>query len=116
MRHRLAMGLVLAISMAWLLYVITAAYRNAPEFLGLFEGLGNPLPPITRTFFLTYRWWWLLPALLTVLSVDLLRRPNPPVRYFAVVLAATLFFSFAMQAWMYEAFFQPLTKILEAIG
>jgi len=114
-RHRLTVALVLAAAIAWLLYVVVAAQRNAPEFLSLLIGLGNPLPTVSRSFFLSYRWWWLVPVLFALLAIDVARRPDPPPRYFAIVLAATLLSAFALQAWMLEAVYQPMNTILEAI-
>jgi type II secretory pathway component PulF len=116
MRSKLTIGLVLAISYAWLLYVVTAAHFRAPEFRVLFEGLGGPLPRVSRIFFATYHWWWLVPAVLIVLAVDLLRRPSPQLPYFTALLVIALATAFSMHACMHEAIFQPLTHILQAIG
>jgi hypothetical protein len=115
-RHRLTLAGVLAVALAWLVYVVSSGLRNGRSFSILLEGLGGPLPTVTRTFFATYPWWWLLAVGFALLSVDIVRRPEPPVRYFAVVLAATLLTAFGLLAWMYEAVFQPLTDILQKIG
>jgi hypothetical protein len=115
-RHRLTVALVLAAALAWLLYVVVAAQRKAPEFLSLLTGLGNPLPTVSRSFFLSYPWWWLVPVLFALLAIDVARRPEPRPRYFALVLGAILLSAFALQAWMLEAVSQPLNTILEAIG
>ena len=114
-RYRLAVGLLLAVVFAWLLYVVVAGLRNGRTFSVLLEGLGGPLPAVTTAFFATYRWWWILAVAFAALAVDVARRPDPPPRYFAVVLATMLLTAFGLLAWMYEAVFQPLTDILQKI-
>ena len=114
-RQRITTIVVLATSLLWQLYVVVTAFRHAPDFRKLFAGLGGPLPSMTRLFFATYLWWWLVPVGFAILSFDVVRRRDPPLRYFAAVTGGAVLVGFVLCAWMYEAFYQPLFSILDAI-
>jgi hypothetical protein len=111
-----ALAAPLAVAVAWLVWVVVGTYRSAPVLGSLLDGLGTPLPDLTRALLATYRCWWLAPALSVALAIDVLRRPAPSLRYFSFVLAGILLLAFALQAWSHEAFFGPLFRIIEAIG
>jgi hypothetical protein len=113
--YRGAVAAALAVSLFWLVYVVAAAQRHAPVFRSLFEGLGSPLPLVTRALFASYQWWWVAPLVLAAAAFDVVRRPTPSPRYFAIVLAVTLLLAATLHAWLYEAFFQPLIGVLKAI-
>jgi hypothetical protein len=115
-RQRATTIVVLGAAIAWQVYVVVSAFRRAPDFQKLFTGLGGPLPAVTRFLFATYPWWWLIPVFFTILSIDVVRQRDPPLRYFAVVTGSAILTGFVLCAWLYEAFFQPLNSILDAIG
>lgn len=114
--RRFAEIVTLSAGLLWQLYVVITAYRQAPRFEVLFAGLGGPLPLVTRSFLATYRFWGLLPLLFAALTVDILRRRNPSLRYFGLVLAAGFLSALVLHAWLYEAIFAPLNTILDKIS
>lgn len=114
-RQRITTIIVLGTSIAWQIYVVVTAIRRAPSFEKLFTGLGGPLPLITRSFFATYLWWWLIPVGFAILSFDVIRRRDSSLRYFTSVTIGAVLVGFALCAWLYEAFYQPLFSILDAI-
>jgi len=115
-RQRVSALVALGAALAWQLYAVVSALRHASAFRSLFAGLGGTLPPVTRYFFASYPYWVILPILFAVLSVDVLRRQNPPLPYFTAVLVASVASALTLHAWLYEAFFAPLFTILEKIG
>jgi hypothetical protein len=114
-RKRLTEVVVLAAALLWQLYVVVYAYRHIPDFAQLFAGLGGPLPLITRSCLVTYRLWGLLPLLFAALSADVLRRRNPSPRYFGLVLIGTLLTALGLHAWLQEAMYAPLFRILDQV-
>lgn len=110
------MALVLAAFLLWQLYVILLAYRSAPTFAGLLEGLGDSLPWATRAFFASYRYWLAVPALSVLLSIDVLRRESPHPAYFAATGATSLVAALALHAWLDMATLQPMFEIIEGLG
>lgn len=113
--YRVALAAGLAVPILWLGYLATAAQRDAPVFRTLLQGLGMELPNLTRALFASYPWWWLAPILSALAALDVLRRPRPSPRYFALVLAASLLLALALQTWLYKALSLPLNHILDAI-
>jgi hypothetical protein len=115
-RWRLTEVLALGAGLLWQLYVAVTAFLRVPDFEKLFAGLGGPLPLVTRSLLATYRLWIVFPLLSAVLVADVLRRRNPSLRYFGLVLAAVLLTAMLLQAWLYEALYSPLFTILDQIG
>lgn len=72
----------LACAVAWQCYAAISALRQAADFLPLFKGLGLELPFVTWTFILSYRYWWLVPVVVALLSADVVRRRAQPLWYF----------------------------------
>ena len=112
---RAAFAAVLALPVAWLVYVATAVQRDVPEFRKLLEGLGSELPNLTSALFASYRWWWLAPVLSFLAGLDVVRRPKPSAWHFALVLTATSLLALALHAWFHQALLLPLRHILEAV-
>jgi len=115
-RQKIMIAVVFGAPILWQLYAFISAFRRAPAFRSLFTGLGSPLPPVTRSFFAVYPFWWILPVLFALLSIDVWRRDNPPLPYFVAVLVASTVSALALHAWLNEAFFTPLLTILQRIG
>jgi hypothetical protein len=78
-------------------------------------GLGAELPPITRSFVVTYPWWFLAPLICAALSMDILRRRQPPAAYVLVVVFVTMATGFVLQAWTNEAWFAPMLHLIRSI-
>ena len=51
-----------------------------------------------------------------LLSFDVLRRREPPLLYFVLVLVGSTLAAFSMHAWIREAMFAPLFETLQKIG
>jgi hypothetical protein len=115
-RERIVALIALSIALVFQIYVVIIAIWETPVFAQLFAGLGGELPFITRAFFATRAFWWLAPVVFAALSVDVLRRRDPPLIYFILVLVGSTLASFAMHAWIHEAMYAPLYDILRKIG
>jgi hypothetical protein len=79
-------------------------------------GLGGSLPFVTRAFFSTRIFWWLVPVAFALVSFDVLRRRKPSLLYFVLVLAGSTLAAFTMHVWIREAMYAPLFEILRKIG
>lgn len=108
-------GALLA-ALLWQVYVVLAAAVRVPQFSALFMGLGAELPIITRALFVFYRYWFTVPLIFLVISVDLLRHPERSPRYAGAMVFLAITAGFAMQAWLYEGCLTPLLQIGHAIG
>ncbi len=115
-RERIVALVALCFALIYQIYAVVAAVWKAPVFAQLFAGLGGPLPFITRAFFLTRLFWWLIPIAFAALSFDVLRRPDPSLRYFVFVLVGSVLAAFFMHTWLVEAMYAPMYRILRNIG
>lgn len=115
-RERTVALVFLSAALAYQIYAVVLAMWKAPVFAQLFAGLGGSLPFITRAFFSTRVFWWLVPVVFVALSFDVLRRRDPPLSYFVLVLAGSALAAFFMHAWLHEAMYAPLYEILRKIG
>ena len=107
---------VFAAGILWQLYAALLALRHAAAFQSLFAAVGGPLPLVTRAFFASYPYWVILPISCGLLAMDVLKRREPPLPYFAAALAGTYGAALLLHAWVQEAFFAPLFSILHKIG
>jgi hypothetical protein len=107
---------VLVATLLWQLYVVIAAAVRIPQFRTLFSGLGAELPVITRALFLSYRFWFVVPVLFLVLTIDLLRHPQRSATYVGLLVFAAVTSGFVMQAWLYEGCLMPLLQIMRTLG
>jgi hypothetical protein len=98
------------------LYAVVLAFRSAPTFRALFEGLGAPLPLITRSFLASYPYWVLVPLAVALVSADVLRRPRVSTSYFATVLGGSFAVALALHAWLQVAVHAPLRSILDKVS
>ena len=115
-RERVVGTVALSAALLYQVYVVAAAIWKAPVLAQLFAGLGGPLPFITRAFFASRPFWWLVPLAFAVLSGDVLRRRDPSLRYFTLVLAGSALAALSMQAWFVEAIYAPIYEIVRKIG
>jgi hypothetical protein len=115
-RQNVIAVIVFSAGILWQIYAVVLASRHAATFQSLFAGLGGPLPLVTRAFFASYPYWVILPVSFGLLAMDVLRRREPPLPYFAAVLAGTYAAALLLHAWVQEAFFAPLFSILHKIG
>jgi hypothetical protein len=115
-RERVVALVALAVALAYQIYAVVVAIWKAPVFAQLFAGLGGELPFITRAFFATRLFWWLVPLAFAALSFDVLRRQDPSLRYFVLVLAGSALAAFSMHTWLVEAMYAPMYEILRKIG
>ncbi len=113
---RLQILVVLGVTIAWQIYVVIAAASHAATFQQLFSSLGAELPVMTRLFFITCRWWFVVPLLFAILLADCARRPDAGRWYVAILTGASLAAGFAMQAWAIEACFTPMFTLIKQIG
>jgi len=103
-------------TIAWQVYVVISTYFHAATFAKLFKGLGAELPPLTRLFFATYRWWFLVPVAFIALFVVRLRGPQTTRWQTAALLGGSLLAGFALQAFATEALSGPMFSLIEQIG
>lgn len=115
-RERVVALVALSAALLYQIQAVVLAVWKTPVFAQLFAGLGGPLPFITRAFFAARSYLWLVPVCFAALSFDVLRRRDPSLLYFVLVLAGSALAGFAMQAWMNEAMYAPLYEILRKIG
>ena len=115
-RERVVALVGFSVALAGQVYAVVLAIWKAPVFAQLFAGLGGELPLITRAFFATRPFWWLVPLVFGLLSFDVLRRQAPSLTHFASVLVASALTALSMHAWMVEAMYAPLFDILHQIG
>jgi len=114
-RERIVALVALSMTLIYQIYTVVLAIWKTTTFAQLFAGLGGDLPFITRAFFATRSFWWLVPVVFAALSVDVLRRREPPLIYFALVLVGSALAAFLMHTWMTEAMYAPLYEILRKI-
>src|SRR5712671_6272034 len=81
---------VLIVTVLWQIYVVAASYSHAGMFRQLFAGLGAEVPLMTRAFFVTVPFWFVIPLLFAALTVDVARRPSAPAWYVAVLTGVSL--------------------------
>jgi len=115
-REKAMAGVVLATALAGQAYAVVVAVRDAPTFVSLFSGLGEPLPAVTRAVLGSYSYWWVLPVAFAGLSLDVLRRRTPSLPYLVAVLAGSFATALVLHAWTREALFAPMLGILRQIG
>jgi hypothetical protein len=115
-RQRIVAIVAFAAPILWQMYAVVSAFRQAPALKKLLSGLGDEIPLVTQYFYALYPFWWLAPVIFAGLSLDVLRRHDPPLVYFSSVLVASVISSLVLHAWLYEAFFAPLFSVLEKIG
>jgi len=115
-RERVVAAVALLAAFLWQVYVVTQAVRQASIFLPLFAGLGSPLPSTTTFFVSTYEHWWFLPAVFALLSLDVIRRPQPSLLYLAAVLGGALGTALVLNAWLQQALMAPMIQIIRQIG
>lgn len=113
-RERLASAVFLAATLLWQLYAVWLAFRNAPILRPLVAGLGPRIPAVTHNFLAVYPFWALVPLLFAALSVDVARRKQARLGYFASVLVASVLAALFLHAWLNEAWFRPLVVLLSA--
>lgn len=112
--RRFAIAL-LSVIVVWQLYVVVVILLRAATFLEIFTGLGAVLPPLTRLFFITYRFWIAVPLVFAGFLIDLARRNDAPVRYAALLVAVALAVSFVMHAVATEALYAPLFSLIKSL-
>ncbi|HYS52791.1 MAG TPA: hypothetical protein VER58_03375 [Thermoanaerobaculia bacterium] len=115
MPSRSLLAIILAIGIAWQAYAISVAMRFGPPLNNFMIGLGMQPNPITRAFIATYLWWFLIPLVCLLFSIDIVRRKSPPAFYAATVVVATLSGGFVLQAWTNEAWLTPLIHLMQAV-
>ena len=115
-RERIVALVALSVALLCQIYAAMIAVWKTPVFAQLFAGLGGPLPFITRAFFATRIFWWLVPTAFALVSVDVLRRRDPSLLHFVLVLVGSALAAFMMHAWIREAMYAPLFEILRKIG
>ncbi len=108
--------IVLSATIAWQVWLILTAWRDAPILGTLLSGLGAEPAPITAAYLASYRFWPLLPVVSAVLSFLVLRRDPPAPRRAALVLAYSLTSTLLLQAWMMEASIRPLFLLIKRLG
>jgi hypothetical protein len=116
LRERIILAVFLAVALACQVYAVALAIWQAPAYATLFEGLGTQLSMTTRSFLATYRHWWIATVLITLASVDLLRRRDPPLWYLTITVSVAAVTAFGMHVWMREALFGPMFDLLRKIG
>lgn len=115
MGARGAVAVALVATLGWQLYLALAARRNAPLLERVLEGFGGELPAVTEAFLRWHELLALLPAATAIAGLWVLRRA--PLRWYAsMVVAVALGVTLALQAWIHEAFLQPLLRLIEAVG
>ena len=107
---------ILAVTIAWQIYVVVSTSFHAAAFRQLFTGLGAEVPQITRLFFATYRWWFICPVIFAALLADIARRRTSPVWYLPLLTGCSLAAGFILQAFATEACFIPLFSLIKQIG
>jgi hypothetical protein len=115
-RPKLLAVIALAAPLAFQIYAVVLAFRHAPTFRALFDGLGAPLPLLTRCFLASYPYWVLVPLAFALIAADILRRPQVSTSYFATVLGGSFAVALALHAWLQEAVYAPLYSILDKVG
>jgi hypothetical protein len=116
MRLRSHTVVLLAVALAWQIYVVAAAFRHAAALQQLVAGMGSTLPVVTSSYFGSYRYWPAVPFLSFLLAADALRRERVSIAYSSLALGLAAAAGFALQAWATEAWFAPLQSVLSAIG
>ena len=102
---------VLPIAVFWQVYAVVMAWRDAPVFLSMFDGIGAELPLVTRALLSTYRWWFVVPLLFTVAAAGVIRRPA----YAVAATAASLVVGCVMHAWLYHGLVAPTLQVIKAV-
>lgn len=115
-RERIVALVALSLVVAHQAFSVALAIWAAPVFAQLFAGLGGPLPLVTGIFFATRPLWWLVPVAFAGLSADVLRRPDPSLRHFALVLGGAALAAFFLHVWLIQAMYAPMFEILRKIG
>ncbi|PYQ52372.1 MAG: hypothetical protein DMF59_04905 [Acidobacteria bacterium] len=115
MPSRSLLAIILAIGIAWQAYAISVAMRFGPPLAKFMAGLGVEPNAITRAFVATYLWWFVIPLVCAIVSIDVVRRTAPPRFYVTLVVIATLSAGFVLQAWTNEAWLSPLIYLMQAV-
>lgn len=114
-RERAVLTGVFVAGFLWQLYVVSAAFRVAPEFLRLFSSMGAELPLLTRSLFATYRYWIAIPIAFAALAAHALINEKLSSAYVGILAAACILAGFVMQAWLYEGCFLPLFALTRQV-
>ena len=113
--HQIYTSILLFAVTLWEIYLAFRAYRNG-EALSQFIGtLGVQAPVFTRWFLSTYQFWVVFPLLSTVVAVFVIRRRSISLKLCVTIVALSLFVALLLDAWLNEAFFVPLLKIMNAV-
>jgi hypothetical protein len=107
---------ILAVTIAWQIYVVLSVASRAATFRKLFAGLGAELPLMTRIFFESVRWWFVVPVFFAVLLIDCARRQRFPAWYLPALIGSSLAAGFLLQAWATEACSGPMFSLIKQIG
>ena len=113
---RLHLAVLFAVFLIWQVYVVFAAFHRGAGLDTILTGLGATPPLITRAYLRTLRLWPLVPVLSLLLSADVLRRPEPGVKYSAFALFFVAASGFVLQAWANEAWFVPVLELIRRVG
>src|SRR5438093_9176401 len=70
MPSRSLLAIILAIGIAWQAYAISVAMRFGPPLAKFMAGLGVEPNAITRAFVATYLWWFVIPLVCAIVSID----------------------------------------------
>ena len=114
-RERIVALVALSLAVIYQIYVVVWAFWKTPVFAQLFAGLGGPHPFVTRAFLSTRLYWWIVPVVCGALSFNVLRRRDPSLLHFVLVLVGSTLAAFLLHAWIVEAMYAPLYEILEKI-
>lgn len=115
-RERALITVVLVIGIAWQVYQLFWIFRFVPLIDGMVSGFAFPLPPLTKSFFATYRFWPAAPVLSVLLTADLLHRERPSALHVLAVAGFILGAGWVMSIWSLEAAFAPMFALFEKFG
>jgi hypothetical protein len=96
--------------------MVLAAFRYAPTLSRFLKDLNAGSPPeLTRLYLASYRYLPILPVLSLVAAIWALRGTETRLASALWVFCALVVTGLLLNAWMTEAFFQPLLQIIESI-
>ena len=108
--------IVIYIPILYMLVVCAFALIRVPIFQQMFENLGlADLPSITRFMLATYRYWVIVPILLSIATVYCALRPNWKAWQAVLLFGTALVLVFVLYAILNEGTLSPMLKIIEMI-
>lgn len=108
--------IVIYIPILYMLVVCAFAFIRVPIFQQMFENLGlAELPFITRFMLATYRYWVIVPILLSIATVYCALRSNWKAWQAVLLFGTALVLAFGLYAILNEGTLSPLLKIIEMI-